>query len=641
MASKQPSDLVIADLRGGMDDEHPPHTLPDDVCELAENVEFFYTTLGERRLGCVPINIAGSGLDAEEDIVHLGTHLPATAEVYQAELWAVGATPLTSTAIAHRLGDQATWEPIDVPVGMTLDYSIPAVFRMRSQTLHGLFFLAANSNLDRMLVFDANFSTTALRLAGLAAPADAPTVMDSASGGSFTGDRIYRVRVIEKDGSVIIRQSEPSPEVTFTPSGVNDGAIVTRPNLPGEGETDWELEASDGDGNFYIIATLPVATMTYTDTTQPATDYANVGTLSADIGDYVPLPSAKYIVVDQDRLVLGGSWENADQTSRVWWTPVSGDPGFGNLERVSARLDSFVDLDWQDGGELTGLSDPINGVFYAFKWNRIYKFQRTGNFASAYDSFLLTPHRGAIYGSIVNGMDEFGKGCVYFLDPSVGPMRVGSQGLQHIQNLRGTWRHVNTKAGSIISHGVYYPDKKQVKWWVAVDGSDTPMETLVLQINQVRSDGDGTQRGWAIATGRSTEAYCSVIHPETITDTVTGAPRLTFLPYIGLPNPDFIQRTDIGSLDAGQEYVARIRTKPYILAGLLNKWGAMAAALLAQPNDDPDVQIAVRFIRDFGKEVVQTFTDFTPDATEEQVIKIFDALALSDARVIQIEFVDV
>jgi hypothetical protein len=633
MAKDGTSNFVLGNLRGGMNDQDPAQSLPDDQVVLAENVEFFFSTLGERRRGCEAVDITGSGLGSEAEIVHLNIHLPKEAAIKDNELWAAGATQNASITLAHRVsGAWSTVVPVDA---FATDY--PSALRIQSQSLHGKFFIAAKNAADRLHVWDGN----TLRRTGLAQPPAAPNVVDDSVGGSYTGVRIFRIRYVALAGSVVLRRSEPSAETTFTPLGTKDGAVITRPALINEGETHWEVEASDGDGNFYVIATVAVATTTYLDTTQPATEYANIGTLSEDIGTYDTIESVKYIKADQDRLVFGGSWTTVEHNSRVSWTPVWADPGVGNDERIPLETDNFIDLDWMDGGELTGISEPINGAFYAFKWTRIYKLQRSGNVNHAYEAFLLSPYRGAMYGSIVSGTDEFGKGCVYFLDPSLGPMRVGAQGLQHIQNIRGTWRHVNTAASFIVSHGVYYPDKMQVHWWVAVDGSDTPNKKLVLQVNEVRSTQDGTERGWVIATGRQTEAWCSTIVPEVIIEEDTLATLLSYRPYCGLTSPDFIQRCDTGSEDAGHKYRAKILSKPYILVGLLNRWGAMTAALLASPLDDPEVKINVKFVRDFGIEENLTTTDFTPESNETLVIKPFDSLSMSSARAIQVQFEDV
>src|SRR6185312_16065401 len=174
---------------------------------------------------------------------------------------------------------------------------------------------------------------------------------------AFITTRFYRVRYVVKSGTTILRQSEPSDTVTFTPSGTGAGATITKPASIGEGETHWQIEASFDDANFYIIATEPVATTTFNDENPNTIPYSDIGDLDdTDIGSNVPLPAARLVGVDDDRLTLGGSFVNTDLDSRVMWTPVKNDPGLGNSERIPADTDNFRDLDTKEGGGLTGIS---------------------------------------------------------------------------------------------------------------------------------------------------------------------------------------------------------------------------------------------------------------------------------------------
>lgn len=624
--------LVIESLRGGMNDQDPPNAIGNDQVVLAENVEFCDSTLGERRAGMEAVDITDSNLDDEAVIVHMNTHYPAQTEVKDCHLWAIAATDGASMTISYR-DTGLIWHEISVSDAFVNDF--PDALRMHSQSIHDKMFIAGNSSTDRMHVWDGS----AFRRTGLAAPTGTPTAMDSGVG-TFADERTYRVRVIKQVSGTAILRSEPTDEYIFTPSGTGasatvDWSMVTPPN---EGETHWELEASSGDGDFYILTVVVIGTTSYVDSAA-AVDYAD-GELSADIGDYTVIPSFKFVKADQDRLVFAHAWEDETKGSRVAWTPVWKDPGIGNDERIPDDTDNFLDLDWMDGGDITDLSDPLSGSFYAFKWQRIYKIQRTGRVDQAYQAFLLSASHGAVEGSVVSGTDEYGKACVYFLDPASGPMRVGTMGIQYLNNIRGTWRRMNVSAANIVAHGVYYPDKQQLHWWVAVDGADTPNLKIVLHVSEVRSGDDITTRGWVLATGDITYAYCSCIVPEVISDETTGATLLAHLPYAGFTSPNFIQRCDIGSTDNGTAYRARIITKPYIVTGLLNKYGAMTAALLAQPLDDEDMTIDVKLIRDFGRETNYINTDFVPEDQETSVIKIFDNLRMSHATSIQIEFSD-
>ena len=641
MATRQDTDvLVIQDLRGGMNNQDPKNSLPEDQTVLAENVEYFTSTLGERRRGMQVVDTTDSEFDDYDTVVHLGSYLPTLAPLVDTHLVGEAATEGGAAVFAERTeGVWAVMTAVDAPITTS-----PAVYQTRSLGAHSKWWVAYKSGVARTHVWDGE----TIRRVGLAAPTAAPTVADTVAGGAYTGNRFFRVRTLRKVAGVSTVLSVPSSEVEFVPSGVNDGAVITQPTLPGESETDWIVEASDGDGLWYQIATLPVATTTYTDMTQPATDYAVDGTLSPDIGDYAYPPSVKIIKADEDRLLYIADREDPQEGSTVWWTPVSAAPGIGNDERVPLDITSFKRLDWQEGGPITDASDPVLGAFYVFKAHAIYKGQRTGNANSAYDFYKLDPSHGAIPGSVISGVDEYGRGAIYFIDTAIGPMRVSSAGVQQLQGLGDTWRRVDSNAAKIVCHGIYYPDKKQVHWWVAVDGSATPTLKIVVQTNQVQSDNNGgTTRGWSLATGTIAKAYCSTVIPELVRDGETSATQLSFRPYIGFTADDVggaentVQVGDIGNTDNGDAYFFRVVTKPYILAGLLNRWGGLAAALLAMPNDDPDVVMTIRLIRDFGLETQEIVTDFVPEGAETDVIKYYDNLKLRDARSIQVEFIEV
>lgn len=640
-----PQSLIIEDIRGGMDDQTPPHLLPKNRCVLARNVEFFLSSLGERRLGSAALDLTGSGLDSFDTIVHLNTFQPEFADIWDSELWAVSATEGGSFQFAHRVG--STWSPI-TPFDDLLTAS-PDVYRIRSVSLHGKFFIAYPSGQTRLHVWDG----TTFRRAGLAAPVLAPTAIDEGSG-AYTDTRIFRVRFIVKSGSTILLRSEPSPELTFTPSGTGAGATVTRPAQVFEGETDWELEASDGDGNFYIIATVPIATTTYNDETQPATTYADAGDLSADLGEYALFPSVRFLLADEDRLIGLGDFDDPTHGSRISWSPVSNAIGVGNDERLPTDTNNFIDLDWMEGGNFTGASKPNNGSFYAFKHLRIYKVQRTyTDVNEAYDSYLLTTANGAVYGSVVDGMDEYGRACTYFLDPQSGPCRISSGGLQYMRGLRNTWAtKFNGYAQKIAAHGVYYPDKQQVKWWIATGTSDTPTYILTVQVNSVESGSGETWGGFSVADGALATAYCSTIVPEPVKDSVTGALTLVMRPYSGHTSSMYIQRDDVGSTDAGTTYKALILTRPEMPSTLINWWGAMMGALLAEANSDRTVRVQLSFIRDFGTEQSSPIiTDLRPHVispvgvpeelgSENPVIKRFDHMVMSEATAIQLQIED-
>lgn len=626
-------DLQIRSLAGGQNDTEPPSEIADDECVLARNVEFFYSALGERRLGCGPLDLTSSGLTTETVPVHL-TEWPISNEVLNQQLFAISATPTVSYKVAVRTN--MVWAAVGGgSIKDAIITTVPAIYQIVSQALGKRLFVAYKSAVDRMHVWDG----TLLRRTGFAQP-NPPTITNTVPGGAYAGTRYFRIRYIERNGAGdVLRESEPSTSVTFVPSGVNTGAIFTQPVVPpGEGETDYIVEASTDAALWYQIKTVAVATPSYTDTTVFATGYASQGPVSPEIGDYDNLPAARFLAVDGDRLVFGGHYTDEAKMSQVGWSPVQNDPGFGNSERLPLDVDNTKLLDNYVGGPLTGLSSSDYGTWYAFKFSRIYRATRTGDVNNAYEITCLSSSRGAIEGSIFRGYSEDGSSCVYFLDPLMGPSRVGSFGIQSINGLRDTWGRVNLQASALVACGCFYPYKQQAHWWLAVDGNDRPNFKIVNQVSELRAiDGDAVGRGWSTWDGLITQATCCAVITEIVS--IAGVTSVSERPFVGLAGPNFIQRCDSESTDAGTAYVATIRTKPYILAGQLNLWGGMLASLMAAAN--ATASVVVKLIKDFGTETNQVTTTLAASAmNEEMVFKKLDDLRMSEAKSIQVEFTD-
>lgn len=628
------SPLSILSLRGGMNDTDTPSSLPEDQCVIANNVEFFFSMLGERRRGCEPFGMGASAVGGEAVVVALAEFY-ATNDVTAPQLWAVGATAGVSASVSY--WDGAAWNNV-VPAD-AINVNAPYIYNIVMQPLNGKLFFAyqAATPINRLHVWDG----TQLRRTGLAQPAP-PTAADGGGAGVMV-IRYYRVRYIIKSGSKILVRSEPSTAIAFTPAGANS-VTVTKPATISEFETHWELEASPDNANFYRIATLAVGTATYSDTANPNT-YATTGVLSDAIGAYALQPAARYLSVDDDRLLWAGNFTDATQDSVTGWSPTAAAPGVGNDERNpvtdtgGTNIVSTLTLDTTVGGPITGISQAENGTWYANKWSRIYRLSRTLDETQAYKSQTLTTKRGSLTGSLVSGQDENGRGCVYFIDPQFGPSRVGLAGIQTLRGLRNTWRRTNVFATKVIVRGVYYPDKQQVHWWLAADANDSPTLKIILQVTETRSQGEGAIRGWSIADGRIAQAYAVCTFNEKVTgDPTSGVVALRARPFIGLTTPDLIQRCDVQTTDAGYAYRAMIVSRAYAAAGLLNFWGAMVGAVLAVSNTTFFVQVS--FIRDFGIETNSVITDLLPSASETEVVKVLDELVMSEAHTIQVAFSD-
>ncbi len=639
-------DLTLLSLRGGLNDAVSSQSLADDECTVANNVEWYTATVGERRNGCEPVVITSSHLDDETQIVHLSQWFSSN-QITVPEWWAVSATPGTSVTMAKRTA--GTWSkvtPSDA-VAITADmdlYSIISQVGPNSAAPNGKLFFAyktlASGGTDRLHVWDPNNGST-LRRTGLAQPA-APTLADSGTGGTFANHkRYYRIRYVRESGvgAQVTVRSEPSVSASITPSGTKDGVVVTRPALLSEGEQYWEVEASFDNVLFYNIQSLAIATTSWTDVFTDPNSYSEEGTLSEEIGEYLLQHAAKFLAVDGDRLLMGGHWTDKSLQSTVWWTPVFADPGAGNDERLPLSTNCTRNLDNYAGGPLTGICSAIYGSWYAFKWEHIYKFVRTNDVTNAYSVLTVSTTRGAIPGSIVKGVDENGSACIYFLDPKLGPSRIGPGGLQLITGFRTTWKRINLQATKVIARAVYYAEKQQIHWWLAMDGADSPNMKLICQVTYLHPVPGGVAGGLSTADGRIAEAYTAAIFTEL--ETVDGVNAMHDRPFIGLTdggNNDYIQRCDVDVVDAGVGYVAVLRSKPFIASGLLNHWGAMCGAILVSPQATQS--LIVKFIRDFGLERNEITTDLAPQASETLVIKTFDSLVMSNNIAMQIEFTD-
>lgn len=631
----------LQSLRRGLNNTDPPHAIDDEQCTVATNVEFNLSTLGERRKGCVDVDLPTSiTADANMQVVtFLHRHLPTTDDT-ASELWVLAMHQTTQNLVLTRKTTSWTSATFrDESIEVTSNQG----FQVQGVTLHGKLFLAfpAVGGVDRLHVVNA--SGTEVRRCGLAEPA-APTAADTAVAGTYTGTRYFRVRYCVLSGSTVLLRSEPSDTRTFAPNGSFDGAIITKPASISEGETHWEIEASVDNANFYRIARQVVGTTTYTDQTVYASGYANVSgaVLSADSGDYTVPYSAKFLTVDEDRLIMAGAWETTAYASRVSWTPVGSDPeGDGNDERIPVDTDNFVDLDGFEGGPITAMSRPIDGGIWVFKKSHTYKLIRTGRRERAYEVVTISKSLGAIPGSLVEGVDAYGMPCLYFLDPETGPCRTG--GARQIQacsrDVLETWKTINLNATQVVARALYYPESRQVHFWIATGSSNSPDLKMVLQTNETREQADGVRGGWALANGKISEAYAVCMYAQNIDDNTTRS--LVLRPFVGTSAAnEWVLRCDTGTTDDGEAYAARIVTKPFTLRNNLSKFGILAASLLAKADATADIKVTL--IRDYGLEEPKTVeTTVAASGSETQVIKQLRNFVGSQMYACQIEFEDI
>jgi hypothetical protein len=592
----------INDLTGGLNDTDAPQDLADNQCTIAQNVEWVRTKVAQRRQGGTDGIHATNPWSAAASILSLMRHTP-TADEGAAELWA--ASNENPAGLARMAGSN---QFVESAITITDAWTLVDVKYINGASLNGKFFLAGNTAVNRLHVWDG----TAFRRVGQSSSA-APTVANTGAGSYAAVIRYYKVQWAKPsgDGTHFVL-SELTPSVSFTPSGVGTHARVTRPTLPGDGETNWILFASPDDVNFYLILSAAVGTTTLDDNTAPSA-YASVPTVFAGYPtdpDYFTVPiSPKYLLADEDRLLLLSSWETASMASAVMWTPVVGStpPEFGvsDDERVPSR--NRLDVDRSDGGGITG-GGLLAGTIYVFKLSHIYRLDRTGDVDLPYRAVPITKKLGAVsHKSIVEGEDDAGHPCLYFLSRR-GPYRLGPYGLEYLgRDIETLWGTVNL-AATTPPFGVWHETKRQVQWWVATTVSAVvPDKKLVLHVRHGQRDGSGNVRGgWAVHTEGAADAFCACMFANTL-----GSPMsLDLKPYVGqvwvsgLPNGPCIRYDADGrATDRGDNvttYIARAKTGAFPPGGPGMKGRVTQAYVIGTSNATP-CTLALDVIGDFGR----------------------------------------
>jgi hypothetical protein len=648
--------IIISSLRGGMNDTDPPSSLPDDQCQLAQNVEWTSSRLGERRRGTDAITLPAF-LSAHSKVTWLSKHL-ATGDESESELWAFGMTNTTSLGSFAR--KTSTWQAEVVPLGNTSGgnaarTSDQSKMKFNAVSIDGKKFIAYRTGLlsggswstgsNRLMVWDG----TSLRRSGLVNQSSGHSLLvsNTATGidadfGPLVGVRYYRWRDVVHTGSTVLVRAEPSTEagwILYGPGGVSVSRIGA-----GGGATDdshatgYEIEASHDGVLWYNLGLGPVE-----DTTTAAEGYAAAGfELSEDIGDYTPFPNVRYLLADDDRLVGAGTFRN-EGNSRVIWSPVRTAEGVGNSERYELDTDPFLDLDSNEGGVVTGLAQPGGtGTIYVFKHRRIYKLTRMGRRDRAYIADIITSQFGALHDSVVEGLDSSGRDCAYFLDPIAGPCRLGIDGVQKCSaDISTTWKTVNVDAEVTVCSRYFDPNTLQVVWNVATENSDTPTVGLVLHTQETVETQKGIRGGWSYWTGDRVKALDAIMYAENIEDNTFRSLKLK--PLLALEGLGLIHQADIGSDDNGTAYAARIVTKDYLYGRLLAKFGVVSSFLMGKVTSG--AQLVIKAIRDFGRGgSSEAYTSSTVSMTavdsEAYAIRSLDDFKMVENQAVRFEFLD-
>lgn len=638
----QKNRLVLDDFSGGRDGANTPLGPMFDPASVVDavNGDWYRTTGFRKRWGSSALSMLGSTMSGGP-VWWLGRHVPGTSEA-DAELWALGGD---SPARFNRLDNSATWTApsslVDAVSGAAADWVYSNVTHA---SLNGLLFLSYKSAVDRLHVYDQ--SSTTIRRTGVSPGTNAPTVANTGAGAYAATIRYYRTRFYANAAGILQRQSEPTPSVSFTPSGAGTAARITKPATPAnEGTlTNWTVEASADNVSFYVIADQVLATTTFDDSTAPA-NYSAF-TLSYLTGSFTLQKSYRLIAADQNRLIGWGSWDAADKQHRLEISAVVGSLDRGDAERVDTNTNYFIDFDELDSGPPTALVGPVWDRFYAFKSRQMYELVPTGSIDQPYRRIKLSGELGCVGPhAACRGEDADGNPCLYILTHR-GVFRYGLNGFTYLSLgiedlILGPTSQINMAATSVIGHLVFYPDLAQVWVWFAVGSEVYPRTTLcVFDVAANRKRG-----GWSRYTNQEesspaytpANAYSSVMFADSIGATM----GFSLVPYTGQDTgtgPYVIKAADrTATLDGAWKYQAYVTTRPLQVPGF--KIAVGDAQVLAPAASG--VTLTATVTPDFGASGTATGTaSLTAAGSETRVTRPFVGSALAGAEFLQLTIGD-
>ena len=502
--------LVWNDLRG-LNSADPATRLPAWQGTDAHNILLEPMSLGRRRPS------TDTFLSHAEPIYQMVRFQPANEKggAYRQLFFFYGAAAAGITRYANGSTYAVTLSDTVAAFGTSRPYAV---------THNGKLFVAYNSNVNRLHVYDPNFSTSGLRRVGLESSA-AATVADTGAGAYAATLRYYKIQWKIINGSDTVATSELSASVSFTPSGAGTAARVTKPTTP-DSATHWIVFGSADNVTYYQLSSdIVVATTTYDDSAAIST-YSNNAVAPTD-GLSVPPPSAKFLLSDGNRLLMAGAWETtatskqtAVKNNRVWFTDVNGARNqTGEDESIPQSTDtkSWIDVGENDGEAVTGLAGPLDGNVYVFKDRSIWRLSPTGLIDSPYRADRISSVLGATWqDGITMGEDGQGNPAIYFMSYT-GPKRITQgYGIEEIgPDVRATTTAVYTSVDDTPI--VLWDQVRRVLWWFTYGARSA----YAFQPQFEERTKDGVRGGWTrhtIAIDPSQTATYGAILYETSGD---------------------------------------------------------------------------------------------------------------------------
>ena len=635
MAPRQLKTQTFSGMRGR--DGYPtwPGNIPKTRALEMLNVDGYRAGFARKRGGSTNIFSTTTSEAFTGVLSAIARHVPG-ADPTLAELWGIDSA---ATPVVQRLTGGTAWAT------PTLKDNIATTPQDASfASFAGKLYIAYDSTQDRLHVWDP--TDASVRRAGLAAGVAATVANDGGSGTYSATIRYYKWRSVKKSGTTYLLYSELSPSVSFTPNGNDTGAVVTKGAAIDELETHWQVFASPDDLTYFYLAEIAIVTTTYTDSTEPSAYDGDAPPLA---GTYTLWTSVKYLLAADDHLIGAGAWETSGaKYSRVWWSAVTGQiadsatgASTGEADAVLQTTDvsNYVDLDENDGGEITGLGGPLDGRVFVFKRNQIWRLVPTEVDAAFYAPKPMAKGSGIgclRHQSIVFAEDAAGRPALYFLS-DFGPYRIGSDGLQClVDNVQDLWDTINLAASSVVAHGVYYPAKRQIWWWIATGSSNDPDTKLVFDVRLGRVYEDGrVQDGWYRHGGNSAAARCSCL----FSNTLAAAMSRDLKPHIGRSTGTTILKCDTADLDdAGTAYQAYVDLPDAHFAGIDHLCEVGTPIVVGSVGA---YDVAVTLVRDYGEETRTAATvSMAAGGSETRTTKVIEGTETADAHAVRVRIGD-
>lgn len=623
MAPRQERTLTYSNLRGR--DGYPvfPGDIPKWRALECLNVDGYRASFARKRGGAASVLALTTGQAFAGTLGFLGRFLPG-ADPTAAELWGVD-----SGFVIQRLAGGTAWATPSMKDAITAN--VPDITAV---SFGGKFILAFKSAVDRLHCWDPTDSS--VRRMGLAASA-VPSVADTGVGAYAATIRYYQQRYVKKSGSTYLLYGELSSAVSFTPSGSGTAARVTKSAAISEGETHWQLFGSPDNLTYYYLGETVVGTTTFDDSTAPS---AYSGDAPPLVGTHTNWTSVKYLLATDDHILGAGSYATGGKQSRVWWSAVTGQTDGGDAESVIQTVDvsNYADLDENTGGDITGLGGPLDGRPIVFKRNEVWRLVPTGLDTPFYRPVPIFKGSGLgclRHQTIVNAVDSGGRPAVYWLDET-GPYRMGSDGPQAlVDDIQDLWDTVNLAATSVVGHGVYHKDLKQVWWWIATGSSNDPDTKIVFDTRKGTVEDGRVRNGWYRHNGVSAAARCSAMFSTTLAASMSRDLK----PYIGKSTGTVILKCDTSDLDdAGTAFQAYVDLPDTHFAGIDHLCQVGTPIIVGKAGSH---SLAVSMVRDYGEETRgPSSVSMAAGGTETRVTRVSESSETADAHAVRVRIGD-